>query len=469
MSERPAYEELEQKIKLLEEEAARRRETEVVLRENEKKYRLLSEWVTDIVWKLDLTLKTTYVSPSIMKVLGFTPEERMALDAIDIMTPESYARAVEILVRELETERDGGADPDRSMTVEIEYYHKEGHTVWTENRLRGIRDHQGNLVGIHGVSRDITGRKRYEEAIKVSEEKYYSIFNHSLDAILLTNEDRSILDANPAACEMFGRSLEEIRTAGWDGLVDATDPHLQNVLSEILRAGRTSAEIMMIRSNGHKFPVEMSSNTFVDANGQNKNCTIIRDITDRKRVEEALAERENRYRELSIVDDLTKLYNSRHFYNQLRMELNRADRYEQPLTLLLLDLDDFKAFNDSYGHLQGDHVLSRFGDLVRDTLRQADSAYRYGGEEFTILLPMTTSANGIVAAERIRKRFRKEKFSPIADKDVCMTVSIGVAQYKTGEGMRAFVDRADRFMYQAKKNGKDRVCCESSAQKPSNR
>jgi len=187
-----------------------------------------------------------------------------------------------------------------------------------------------------------------------------------------------------------------------------------------------------------------------------------RDITDRRRIEEALRESENRYRELSIVDDLTQLYNSRHFYFQLKIELDRSNRYEQALTLLLLDLDNFKAFNDAYGHVEGDQILSRLGQVVKRCLRETDFAYRYGGEEFTILLPITTSADGAVTAERIRTEFKKETFSPAPGQDVHVTVSIGLAQYKPQEEMKAFVHRVDQLMYQGKKNGKDRVCSESS-------
>jgi two-component system cell cycle response regulator len=174
-----------------------------------------------------------------------------------------------------------------------------------------------------------------------------------------------------------------------------------------------------------------------------------------------LRESEKRYRELSIIDDLTQLYNSRHFYFQLKIELDRSNRYGQPLTLLLLDLDNFKAFNDAYGHVEGDNVLSRLGQVVKRCLRQPDSAYRYGGEEFTILLPMTTSADGAVTAERIRTEFKKETFSTTPGQDANMTVSIGVAQYRPQEAVKAFVHRADKLMYQGKKNGKDSVCCET--------
>lgn len=184
------------------------------------------------------------------------------------------------------------------------------------------------------------------------------------------------------------------------------------------------------------------------------------DITDRKRTEEALRNSEQRYRELSIVDDLTQLYNSRYFHHQLKIEINRVNRYEQPLTLMLLDIDDFKVFNDAYGHVEGDRVLMRLGQVIKRCLRQADSGYRYGGEEFTIILPMTTSAGGAVTAERIRSALREKIFSPESDTNVSVTVSIGLGQYRPQEEMKAFVNRVDQLMYQAKKNGKDRVCSE---------
>ena len=185
-----------------------------------------------------------------------------------------------------------------------------------------------------------------------------------------------------------------------------------------------------------------------------------------KKTEQELKESEQRSRELSTIDDLTKLYNSRHFYVQLKSELDRANRYGQPLTLLLLDLDNFKTFNDTYGHVEGNQVLSRFGQVVKRCLRETDFAYRYGGEEFTILLPMTTCADGTVTAERVRTELKTEHFSPAPGQDVQVTVSIGLAQYKPQEEMKAFVHRVDQLMYLGKKNGKDRVCTEPSVQAP---
>ncbi len=191
-----------------------------------------------------------------------------------------------------------------------------------------------------------------------------------------------------------------------------------------------------------------------------QNIELIEKTVLLKEVEKTLRESEKRYRELSIVDALTQLYNSRHFYFQLKIELDRSNRYGQPLTILLLDLDNFKAFNDAYGHIEGDQVLWRLGQVVKRCLRETDFAYRYGGEEFTILLPMTTSAAGAVTAERIRTEFKKETFSPVPGQDVHVTVSIGLAQYKPQEDMKVFVHRVDQLMYQGKKRGKDTVCPE---------
>ncbi len=217
-------------------------------------------------------------------------------------------------------------------------------------------------------------------------------------------------------------------------------------------------EFRVIGADGRPTWIVLSATTRLSWEGKPAALYLITDINERKQAEEKLKASEERYRELSLVDELTQLYNARHFYQQLQSEIDRVKRYHDPLTLLFLDLDDFKAFNDTYGHVQGDVVLSRFGQVMKRCLRQTDSAFRYGGEEFTIILPMTTAKDGAIMAERIRTEFNKERFSPNSHKDVCMTASIGVAQYKNDEDMKTFIQRADQLMYLAKKNGKNRVC-----------
>jgi diguanylate cyclase (GGDEF)-like protein len=155
------------------------------------------------------------------------------------------------------------------------------------------------------------------------------------------------------------------------------------------------------------------------------------------------------------------LYNSRYFYTQLKKEIERSNRYDQPLTLLLMDIDKFKEFNDSYGHVEGDNALSRLGQVIKRCLRENDSAYRYGGEEFTIMLPMTSSDEGIATAKRIQAELKKETFSPVAGQKVYMTVSIGISQYKPKEEIKAFVHRVDQLMYKVKKDERGGICSDN--------
>jgi diguanylate cyclase (GGDEF)-like protein len=172
--------------------------------------------------------------------------------------------------------------------------------------------------------------------------------------------------------------------------------------------------------------------------------------TERTRMMEKL-------QKLATTDGLTKLYNSRSFYSQLELEVDRYNRYRHPVSLLLLDIDNFKEFNDTFGHLEGDKALVRFSQIIKSCLRTNDSAYRYGGEEFTVILPETNGDEAKTVAQRIRSSLESEKFSPTPDKNAKITISIGVTQYFPKEELSAFIRRADRAMYLSKKNGRNRV------------
>ncbi len=172
--------------------------------------------------------------------------------------------------------------------------------------------------------------------------------------------------------------------------------------------------------------------------------------TERTRMMEKL-------QKLATTDGLTKLYNSRSFYSQLELEVDRFNRYKHPLSLLLLDIDNFKKFNDSYGHLEGDKVLVRFSQIIKECLRINDSAYRYGGEEFTVILPETNGDEAKTVAQRIRSTLEAENFTPTPDQSAKITISIGVTQYYPKEELSAFIRRADQAMYFSKQNGRNRV------------
>jgi diguanylate cyclase (GGDEF)-like protein len=160
---------------------------------------------------------------------------------------------------------------------------------------------------------------------------------------------------------------------------------------------------------------------------------------------------------LAITDGLTKLFNSRHFYYQLEVEAGRAQRYNHALSLLLLDIDFFKKYNDRHGHLAGDMVLVRIGQIIKSCLRTIDTAYRYGGEEFTVILPETSGPEAVTVAQRIGAAVRREIFHPVPDHPVTITISTGVAEYQPREALTGFVQRADRAMYLSKEKGRDSV------------
>jgi diguanylate cyclase (GGDEF)-like protein len=186
-------------------------------------------------------------------------------------------------------------------------------------------------------------------------------------------------------------------------------------------------------------------------------ANLEREIGVRKRIENVLRDSEQKYMELSITDSLTGLYNRRHFFSQLRAEIDRTVRYCHPLTILLMDIDNFKDFNDAYGHPEGDKVLVRLAEIISGTIRKTDFACRYGGEEFAVLLPETPGQGAVSIADRILSQFRDHPFHPTAEVRIHTSVSIGVAQLIPGEEMADFVKRADDSMYEAKKQGKDRI------------
>lgn len=164
-------------------------------------------------------------------------------------------------------------------------------------------------------------------------------------------------------------------------------------------------------------------------------------------------------KKLSITDGLTQLYNSRYFYTQLKGEIERFKRYGHKLSLLLLDIDHFKEYNDTHGHLEGDKILVRIGRIIKACLRRMDTAYRYGGEEFTIILPGTPGEEAKTVAERLRAAVAAEDFTGGKNPGPGITISIGVTEYCHEEPVSNFVQRADQAMYQSKQAGRNKVSC----------
>jgi PAS domain S-box-containing protein len=259
-----------------------RREAEEALRKSEEKYKYLTESMNDIVWTTDLEMNTTYVSPSIEKVLGFTIEERMQQSLVDQLTPETLATTAEILFGELENDPEG--DPDRSISLDLYYYHKDGSARCLETRLSFVRDEKGVPSGIYGLSRDVTERKRAQEALSRAEEKYRQLFDLESDAIfLIDNETGRILEANNAASLLYGYTREE--------LLERKNRDLSAEPEQTRAATRKELSTVPLRyhrkKDGTVFAVDIRA-THLTWNGRRSHLAAIRDITERKRAEEEL-------------------------------------------------------------------------------------------------------------------------------------------------------------------------------------
>jgi len=156
------------------------------------------------------------------------------------------------------------------------------------------------------------------------------------------------------------------------------------------------------------------------------------------------------YRERALSDGLTGIYNHRHFHEVLPREIERAKRYSQPFCLLMIDIDDFKKYNDTKGHLAGDKLLINIARILIGATRNVDIVFRYGGEEFVVILPQVKKQGGVEAAKRILNLI-KQKLS--------VTVSIGVTSFPDdGTSKNELINKADSAMHRAKELGKDRVC-----------
>jgi diguanylate cyclase (GGDEF)-like protein/PAS domain S-box-containing protein len=428
------------------------------MRESEERYRALVENANDIVFRLDDTGHMTFVNSAALRIMGYEEKEIIGRHYPTFLRPDMREEAMRFFGRQF-------VKGIPNTYSEYPVIMKDGREIWLGQNTQLIFQ-DGKVVAFQAVARDITERKRMEEVLRESEGRFRALVEQAAVGVAeIEMSTGRFFTVNRRLCELLGRTEEEMLATTFQAITHPEDLRLHEEKTALLFAGKIgnySLEKRYFRKDGAIVWVNLGvSPLWKPGEKPGRNMIVVEDITERKRVEEALRESEKRYRELSIVDDLTQLYNSRHFYFQLKIELDRSNRYEQPLTLLLLDLDNFKAFNDAYGHVEGDQVLRRLGQVVKRCLRETDFAYRYGGEEFTILLPMTTSVEGVVTAERIRTELKKETFSPAPGQDVHMTASIGLAQYNLKEEMKAFVHRVDQLMYQGKKNGKDRVCSES--------
>ncbi len=276
---------------------------------------------------------------------------------------------------------------------------------------------------------------------------FSTILSSMKDMVFIMDTENRILYMNKSAIDEYGVSLGKY----CHQVICNSEVACQQTGMEAILKGQTVQLERTIKGKVYDSLVV----PFVYRNNEIYKMEILRDITGRKQLQDELEK-------LSITDKLTGLYNRRYFDDILGKEILRTKRLHHDLSLLFIDIDKFKHFNDTYGHAMGDKVLQRLGGVINEQVRKGiDLPCRYGGEEFTIILPETLPWKAIVVANRILKSFRNVKFHiPENDEAVQKTISIGVAgigQY-SNLSARSLLVHADKAMYNAKKLGGNRVC-----------
>ena len=211
-------------------------------------------------------------------------------------------------------------------------------------------------------------------------------------------------------------------------------------------------ETSIVDINNKTIPIRLSAALIIDNGNDVGSVGFFHDLTYQKFMEEKL-------HKLSITDGLTNLFNQRHFHSCLADEINRVIRYNSPLSLICFDLDRFKDCNDRLGHLEGDNVLRRIGNLLNVITRHSDKCFRYGGDEFFVLMPETNIDQAMIAAEMIRRIFNDSWPYETSGTGALslVTLSMGVVQREEETSGVALIKRADVAMYHAKNQGGNKV------------
>ncbi len=317
-----------------------------------------------------------------------------------------------------------------------------------------------------------------------------SILEAVQDPLFILDQKGGFLKTNPKGMELLGYSWEELGQKVFMDIVALEDhSKLSHGFEEMGQGGEIQLGILVVSQRGERIPVE-----FIGIPKEELFFITLRDLRERlkneqnwertrKELVEKVQERDQYARELqamkdaykerlkeiekmreealilSYMDDLTGMYNHRFFIQQLTTEVNRQKRYPSQLSLLMIDIDYFKDYNDTNGHLAGDQILKAISIIIQHAVRQSDFVARYGGEEFCAILINAGQEEALAIAERIRENvaethFPNENAQPNGD----LTVSVGVATYSpTISTVTDLIREADNALYQAKRAGRNRV------------
>lgn len=339
----------------LKQEVERRTEALKMLEEKEKIYHLIAENTADVITLLDLNLNYKFLSPSVFNLLGYHAEELVNLGFNDITTPESWMVAMQMLGEEMELEKSGAADPNRSRTIVTEQIKKDGKKIWVEATVSFIRDKDGHPINILAVSKDITERKQAEEKLLESFEKHNSILKSAMDGFWIIETNGRFLEVNNAYCQMTGFSEEEMLQMSISEFdVERTVEDIGAQMAVLMKDGYGRIEGKHRTKDGAPFDYELSIK-YQPSNG-GRFVGFIRDITKRKNVEIELTRAREKAEEcdklksaflanmsheirtpLNSIIGFSELLNDPHFDEAQKYEFTRTIIEQGNILLLIIN------------------------------------------------------------------------------------------------------------------------------------
>jgi diguanylate cyclase (GGDEF)-like protein/PAS domain S-box-containing protein len=296
-----------------------------------------------------------------------------------------------------------------------------------------------------------------ELSLQASEVRYRRLFETAQDGILILNaKTGAISDVNPFLVDMLEYSREEfIQKKLWEVGAFKDIEASKNAFEALQKNKYIRYKNLPLKAkNGKLIQVEFVSNVYLEGDEKVIQCNI-RDITERKQAQDALVKRKDYYREQSVRDHLTGLFNRRYMEETLKRELLRASRKNLSVGVLMLDVDNFKQFNDTYGHAAGDVILHDLSSLFLKNIREEDIACRYGGDEFIIVLPDASRETTLERAWLICEKTRQYpfQFESLPLKEI--TLSLGVAVFpEDGSTFDQILKAADTALLCAKHDGR---------------
>jgi diguanylate cyclase len=394
------------------------------------------------------------VNRALSDILGYPPDELLTTDFQTLTHPADLASDLANVGKVL-----AGEIP--RYQIEKRYFHKNGRTVYAVLAVSLARDPAGEPLYFVAQVNDITARKWAEAELRESEERFRSVVDELAEGVVqLDYETRAVVRANRAFLDLLGYTADELAARTQYDFVAHDRTDIDAKMAAVMRDGRADLGFRKYRrKDGAEVNVSVSGNR-LELNGRAVVCLTVRDMTERAVYEEQLLayqtelERANaQLHTLATTDRLTGVKNRGAFNDKLTEEFDRAVRYSHPLSVILLDVDHFKPFNDTFGHPAGDAVLKQVAAALQKTVRGSDTVARYGGEEFVVLLPDTDYAGAMVLAERCRRAIAGASWGL---RSITVSVGVGTLGPTTAEAA-ALVKEADDALYCSKHAGRNKV------------